>query len=88
MSTEAAAATRGRWFVRVRLTIATLICILNVAIIVPSLSGGSHKVADTMGLLMYIAPLFVIFFGAAYSRFIEFIGWIGLLFFLMRFFIA
>jgi hypothetical protein len=87
MSTDAAA-PRGRWFIRLRLAVATAICILNIAMIVPSLSGGGHKVADTVGILIYVAPLIVIFLGAAYSRIVECLGWIALLFFSIRFFIV
>ena len=87
MNTAAAAPTWKRWFLRLRLSVAVLLCALNVAMIVPNLSGGTQRLADAVSLAICIAPLLVIFWGGAFSGIVEYLGWIGLLFISIRFFL-
>jgi len=65
-----------------RLVAASLVCLLALAITIPNLGSVSlpnHKIGygwkDAVAVVIIIAPLILIFIGAARSRITEGIGW-------------
>jgi hypothetical protein len=70
-------------FVRAaQLVAATVVCLLILAMIVPSLGSVSlsnHKIGygwcDVLAVVIILAPLALIFIGAAFSKIAENVGW-------------
>ena len=86
MSTQAQPSPTPRWVVAVRLVVASLICLLILAITIPNLGSvplPNHKIGygwrDALSVGFIVAPLILIFIGAACSRVTEYVGWALLL---------
>ena len=75
--------TQASPFLIARLIVASFVCLLILAIAVPSLGSVSlpnHKIGwgwrDALSVATIIAPLVVILIGAACSKVTEIVGWV------------
>ena len=75
--------TQASPFMIVRLIVASFVCLLILAIAVPSLGSVSlpnHKIGygwrDALSVATIVAPLVVILIGAACSKITEVVGWV------------
>jgi hypothetical protein len=82
-----------RWVITTRLVVASLICLLILAITIPNLGTitlPNYKIGygwrDVMSIGIIVVPLLLIFVGAACSRMTEYVGWaLLLILFILRF---
>jgi hypothetical protein len=83
MSIQTPSSPTPRWQVILRISVASLFCLLVLAITIPDLGRSelsTHTISygwrDGFCIAMIITPLILILVGAACSRIAEVIGWI------------
>ena len=86
MTSEATTKRHHGWNKTLRLGLASLICLLILAITIPNLGridAATHTIKhgwyDGVSIGIITAPLALIFIGAAWSRVTERVGWVLLL---------